>query len=212
MSNNTDLNLNLDKWEYASNYAGTDYSEYYVIATRTRDSYILQESNFVVAFDLLGGIELDNRIEISRSGHWACGWVEQLLVHSKYTKGVRIAQKIQEKLNNDGILDHEDYSEREQELIRSDFEYYKDQWAIELDRFLGFGTKYYIGEFDPILLILQKEAVCNNGAEDYDISTRNISKLIRARLYDIAELASENNNSVAIAILNTSGICSSSSK
>lgn len=57
-----------------SNYAG-DTVDGYTIATQTRDSDALVRSNFQVIAKDMG-----DACEIHRTGHWACGWVEWLIL------------------------------------------------------------------------------------------------------------------------------------
>jgi len=76
----------------------------------TRDSDILQESNWACALELLGG-ESDS-VQIIRIGHWACGWIDYLCIVEGSDKEA-IAEKIEEDINCYPILDEGDYSERE---------------------------------------------------------------------------------------------------
>lgn len=56
------------------NYCGDDLSGY-VIATTNRDAGSLARSNFAVIAGDMG-----EACEIHRTGHWACGWIEWLIL------------------------------------------------------------------------------------------------------------------------------------
>ena len=103
----------LTKWVQESNYLGKEYSEYYRGPGRSRDSEILEKSNFAVALERLGG-ESDT-VLVARSGHWLCGWVEEILVHPSDVEAVAELQVIVSELQQYPVLDDEDYSDREQE-------------------------------------------------------------------------------------------------
>lgn len=97
-----------------SNYAGSDYGfNFYHVYTRLRDSEIIDESNWEEILKLLGGEGNDNGVEIIRHGHWACGWVEYLLVDPTVTDSVRIAEDIVRRLKAYPILNEDDFSSRE---------------------------------------------------------------------------------------------------
>ena len=99
------------KWQRTSNYAGQDFSEYYVVVGQHRDSPILDKSNFPMALQRLGG-ESDT-VTIEHAGHWAVGWIENILVHESDTDAVTEAQSIVDDLAFYPVLDDEDYSQRE---------------------------------------------------------------------------------------------------
>lgn len=72
----------------------------------TRDSKVLDESNFHVILADLGG-ESDT-VEVHR--HWACGWFEIILVHPSRAAEV---QAWETKLENYCIANEDDFSRRE---------------------------------------------------------------------------------------------------
>ena len=70
----------LDRWEKADNYIGPNYAEYYCGPAITRDSTLIEQSNYNVALERLGGER--GGVVVESSGHWACGWVDALRVHN----------------------------------------------------------------------------------------------------------------------------------
>jgi len=119
----------LELWKSAPNYGGEDYSDYYVVAVRTRDSNAVEESNFESALKKLGG-EKDG-VMVARANHWAVGWVEYLLVHKGAAEKVAIAQDIEAKLAEYPILDEDDMSQREIQIADQAYEDYIKDEAIE---------------------------------------------------------------------------------
>ena len=87
-----------------------DIKEYLIVLSQTRDSQILDQSNFDCALKLLGGES--ETVHIHRFGHWACGWFEHLLVDPKDTKAVEIAESIECSLYEYPVLNDSDYSDR----------------------------------------------------------------------------------------------------
>lgn len=80
---------------------------------QNRDSGQLEQSNFAVALEMLGG-ESDT-VQVHRFGHWACGWFELLLVDPTDTAHVAIAEDIEASLADYPVLNDEDFSNREYE-------------------------------------------------------------------------------------------------
>lgn len=78
--------------------------------SQTRDSEPLEESNFAVALDRLGG-EGDN-VEVHCFGHWACGWFEIILIRPG-TPEERTGFEIEFKLDSYPVLDEDDLAIRE---------------------------------------------------------------------------------------------------
>jgi hypothetical protein len=104
----------LRKWERASNYNGKDFSDYYIVLSQTRDSDELEQSNFDVALDRLGG--KSNTVIVELFKHWLCGWVEVILVHESDVEHCKIAQQILNDLEEYPALDEDDLYERRTDL------------------------------------------------------------------------------------------------
>lgn len=96
-------------------YMLDDQQDWYVVpVSRTRDSDVLEESNFEAATKILGG-ERQNIMEIHRFGHWGPGWFEIMIVNPRAGKTMRKAMSIESALANYPVLDEDDYSQREWE-------------------------------------------------------------------------------------------------
>lgn len=102
----------MQKWD-GSNYIGKRYDEYYILCGHSRDSKILEESNYQ-SIKLYCDKEKINYIEIC-SNHWAVGWIELIGIHEKDSISIEKANEILEKLEGYPIFDEEDFSQRENE-------------------------------------------------------------------------------------------------
>lgn len=90
--------------------------------SRTRDSEAIDESNFSVGLEILGG-EGEN-VEVHRFGHWGPGWIEIILIRPDSAEATR-AEEMAEALADYPVLNDEDFSTREWEDKQKDWE----NWA-----------------------------------------------------------------------------------
>jgi hypothetical protein len=102
--------MKLELWTRPSNYLGASWDGYYVFLSQTRDSDTLTRSNFECALEQVGGRN-DYALVIPYEKHWACGWVETILIHKTNTRALDIAQQILDKLEDYPVLNEEHYSE-----------------------------------------------------------------------------------------------------
>jgi hypothetical protein len=105
----------MQRWVRDSNYIGDDYSEYYVLLTKTPQSDIMTESNFHSALKRLGGESPS--VNVVRFNHWLTGWVDVILIHELDVDMVTIGHEIINDLSNYPILDEDDYDSRVNEKI-----------------------------------------------------------------------------------------------
>lgn len=96
-------------------YYDTDSEQWLMIGiAQTRDSDILDVSNFRSIYNDLKKIADSNNIEcgveILRFGHWACGWVEYLVI-PKNDILVQETEQILNKLDDYPVFDEDLYSE-----------------------------------------------------------------------------------------------------
>jgi len=80
---------------------------------QTRDSGPLDESNFAVALDSVGGEDSDD-VEVHRFGHWGPGWFEIIIVRPE-SQAAKEAEEIESALADYPILSEDDHSRREYE-------------------------------------------------------------------------------------------------
>ncbi len=87
-----------------------DKQNWLVLLGKNRDSSLLEKSNFDIALERLGG-ESDD-VEVCRFGHWACGWIEIVIVNPE-SKAAKIADDIENQLEDYPALDEDDWTTRE---------------------------------------------------------------------------------------------------
>jgi len=119
----------LELWKPAENYMGDDYSDYYVVLTQNRDSEALEKTNFDAALKALGGE--GNGVVVAKSGHWAVGWVEFLLVHKDAADKVAIAEGIERDMADYPVLDEEALTNAEQQEYRESFDVWGKDEALK---------------------------------------------------------------------------------
>jgi hypothetical protein len=111
-------------------FIGDDFSEWYPIASRSRDATMLEKSNFDAALGALldaagaqGCDDTDGAVQVMTFNHWGCGYIDRLMVHKDAPPAIlAAADDILKRLKNYPILDSSDYSARE-------WEYVKEAWA-----------------------------------------------------------------------------------
>lgn len=101
----------MQKWESSEGYIGKDFSGYYIFLRRFRDSDIVEQSNFPIGLDMIGGES--ETVIITRATHWAVGWVEHIMIHESDQTAIDKAEDILVRLEDYPILDDEDFSARE---------------------------------------------------------------------------------------------------
>lgn len=107
----------LKLWKLPAYYFGEEWPEYYVFLGRTRDSDNLTNSNFETGLAALGGES--ETVKVVCESHWAVGWVEWIGVHQSDDTALKLADQMQERLEDYPILDDSDYSNREWEDFTS---------------------------------------------------------------------------------------------
>lgn len=108
--------IELEKWERASNYLGTNFSEYYLVCGQHRDSNYVEQSNFIVATQRLGG-ESEPDVIIAHSTHFLVGWVENLMVHEKAEEKLMVATDIVNDIEKCGVLDDDHWYEMKSDEV-----------------------------------------------------------------------------------------------
>jgi hypothetical protein len=110
----------MKKWTRASNYMGEEYPEYYIAYGKNRDSDAMTRANFDEILFRLGGES--KTVLVIRSGHWACGWIETILIHESDVESVAEGNKIEAQLSEYPVLDDERWSQYQNGEV---YEYWK---------------------------------------------------------------------------------------
>lgn len=106
------LPVKLNMWEHPRNYFGEVWPDYYVFLSQTRDSDALTRSNFVCG---LARVKEKGGVAIAYERHWACGWIETILIHQDDYEVLLEADKIMQKLEDYPVVDEDHYSQLEYE-------------------------------------------------------------------------------------------------
>ncbi len=107
------------------NYMGSrEHADCFMFLGQSRDSDALERSNFEKGLELLGGES--EAVQIHRFGHWACGWIEEIMVipdtwiDEEWRSGGLMhnwylveADKITADLEDYPVIDEEHYCELE---------------------------------------------------------------------------------------------------
>ena len=102
----------LKRWSMPPSYFGAEWHAYFSAGVgQSRDSDCLEQSNFAVMLEALGG-ETET-VQVVRESHWAVGWVEWIAIHERDAAALKIADEQCERLANYPALNEEDWSNRE---------------------------------------------------------------------------------------------------
>lgn len=99
--------MSMEKWKYPKDYMGNDFSEYYILYGKNRDSDRLTRSNY----DCIK--EVVKSAESFSFNHWACGWIELLMIHESDKNGIEQGNKILAELADYPVYNDSHYSELE---------------------------------------------------------------------------------------------------
>ena len=91
---------NLELWKMPPDYFGDTFEDHYIVYSKTRDSDLLNLSNFHFIENELDEIndELssdeisEEYYTIQRASHWAVGWIEIIYVHKDSTEAKKQIQ------------------------------------------------------------------------------------------------------------------------
>tara|TARA_B100000745_G_scaffold177357_1_gene116153 strand:+ start:2063 stop:2956 length:894 start_codon:yes stop_codon:yes gene_type:complete len=145
---------NLELWKMPPDYFGEHFEDHYVVYSRTRDSDLLNISNFEFIQNELEELQeslANKRIwqcyTIQHASHWAVGWVEIIYVHKNSTEILIKADEIIGNLDDYPVLDEEDYSNRQIEEFESNLESEVKDFIYDHHEEIDFrNSNYFIDE------------------------------------------------------------------
>lgn len=165
------------KWTHPPSYGGFSPEGDYVIYVRTRDSNILDNCNYQLIFKELRNLartlpeppdnpniesgDIGSWVYDFRAGHWACGWVETLLIRQDAPEALlALAGEILRALSDYPIYDESAFSEAE-------FEATSDYWES-----LSIAERVeYCREAGESIFAARRDAIPSNMYEHlYDLS------------------------------------------
>lgn len=124
----------IQRWERPDCYIGAEYPEYYVVIARTGQSGALEQSNFETAYESLAPL---GGVLIQTSKHWACGFIDLLLVHEDHEQTLYAADDLLRALEDYPVLDEEDFYNREQEEADESWQWYSERERLQHAREYG---------------------------------------------------------------------------
>lgn len=161
-----------DMKRYAEGFADFSHGEYddWLIApcVLTRDSDCLEQSNWYVQLRSLGGES--ETVQVHRFSHWACGWLDRLLINPADSAAIAEAEQIKRDLADYPALDETDWSEREHaDYERCWQDFGQHEFANALQQRLGLSdlARDAIADADPWRCIELFESLIPSG--DYQI-------------------------------------------
>ena len=87
------------------------------LATKSRDSRLYEEHNFDVCQERMESFKTEDKVYTWRAHHWACGWVDFLMISPKACSQAQTkACELLDELNRETILDECLYFEKRSEL------------------------------------------------------------------------------------------------
>jgi hypothetical protein len=128
--------LGMSAFDDASNYAGDRLDGFYVYA-KNRDSGTLVRSNFACILRDLEAAALEAEDDASvltpSFGHWACGWVEQIVLKANAPEAVvRKAEEILDNLEDYPIHDERHFSDLEYEEAATYWERLSPRYKVRM--------------------------------------------------------------------------------
>lgn len=133
---------NLTEWEHPADYGGQTWYGWYAVASQTRDSDALERSNYRRILEDLNEVDAplvvdtidprnvdydsagDSTVTDTRQGHWGCGWVEVIYVHSSNLPACSLADSILDALEDYAVYDESAFSEEENEEYQYAWDHY----------------------------------------------------------------------------------------
>jgi hypothetical protein len=191
----------LRRWERPDNYIGPNFPEYFVGLGRSRDSDTLENCNFDVLLERLGG-EDDDAVLVVRDSHWAVGWVEQILVHQDFPEKLGILAKALADLENYPVLDDDAFSQAEMDEADETLKNFRDEFREEVLRALEFrepDRKFSretarLAQLDAVVDAIFQEDIGWRGVADAYVSQDSIRRMAeRLGRHELRQLAADGN-------------------
>jgi hypothetical protein len=191
----------LEQWTMPDSYIGPSHYGTYYFLGKNRDSDILTQSNFECGLELLGGES--ETVQVIRDRHWACGWIEYILIHESDIKSLQVADEIAAALEDYPVVDEFHYSEFEHEQVfnmttdhmsyflsdllkaaDTDMDSLTPELQNELEQFIYFAVSEdaaYRGADEAWFRVDDLERVLDEAASNhFDISTEAMAIINRA--------------------------------
>lgn len=187
----------MSAWDSDRNYSGASLAGWVVGLSRTRDSDLLTNSNFDVLLERLGGGS-EGKVETVRIGHWACGWVDQIVVHMSAGTELEILWHSLNALQEYPVLDESDFHEAEEAYKQACMEDYFQHWAKSVAKYLGVETESFDSyQLINVLWVLYEEECGYHGTEEAYINTADMPRLVKSCWHELKALGDAGNSLAA---------------
>lgn len=135
-------------WTRATNYGGTDWNGWSVVHSVTRDSDCCARANHEVILLALRAVEDpdgtdegDATVQIAHERHWACGWVDSIMVWEGDMRAMSVARALADRLQVSAVLD-------EDLLSRMEHEEAQEAWdGVTMRERIGYCERAQISRF-----------------------------------------------------------------
>jgi hypothetical protein len=113
---------------------------------------------------------------VACASHWACGWVETILIHKSAKKKLDILRQAKADLDDYPLLDEDDFYEREsEEAAKSIDEYAPYDAAKTLTKALGLEAEpEYEGAFEEACRDLMRVVLEQHSVEDWIVTDSDL--------------------------------------
>lgn len=116
------------------NYIGYDWIGWLCGPMKTRDSGVLEVSNFETILEYLGG-EIEGIVEVRSCNHWACGYFDQVMVNAQCLDAVKKLMDVYRLLEQYPVFDDDDYNQRVLDYESETFEQYRSIYVDEIMKY-----------------------------------------------------------------------------
>jgi hypothetical protein len=176
----------LIKWVMPNNYSGSTFFDYYRTGIgQSRDSDCLERANFAAMLEKLGGES--ETVIVNRSGHWAVGWVESILIHESNIEKLKIADEIMEKFDDYPVINNTTLSEVENDELQSTIDCYQNDFRSTVCELLGQDfndlNSQEQDEVDAFISEVMYEDMGYRGIEDAFVTDDSIIRGIESSKY-----------------------------
>lgn len=202
--------LGMSGWDNMSNYAGEMLVGWVVGFGQTRDSDALDRANFQASLTGLGGEDEEAGVRVARFGHWACGWIEQILVRTDATDKLQVLLEQMNKTAKYPVLDEQEFQEEEQQEKQETFEFYRRDFMSAVAEAAGLASdgldkRFGRGRVDAVLWCLYDEDCGCRGLQDGWVRAEDVSRAVRSNCGRELESMAKDGNKLAARLLKLFG-------
>ena len=150
------------------------------LASAKAETQCLERANFQAMIKALGGES--ETVIINRSGHWAVGWVESILIHESDLKALKVANEIMESFQDYPIIDVDTLFEVDQEELESTFDFFRCEFVQTILDLVGIESESDLSpselkEVESFAYAVLSHDKGYRGVEDSFVTNKSIGRL-----------------------------------